>query len=182
MKRLGGVLILLGGLLLGLALGALILLTSGRFGEQTERLLPPTVGAEAADFTLPALAGGQKTLSGWQGQAVVINFWATWCPPCREEMPLLEAAAERYGDRLVIVGVNYAEDAALVQEYIASQNITFPILLDQDGLVSDRYFVRSYPMTFFVDAQGVLRAQHMGLLNAEELDRYLTTIGLESTN
>ena len=179
MKRLKGPLFLLAGLLLGVALGALVLLTGPGQPGTRERRLPPSVGSVAPDFSLKKLGGGNQKLSDLKGKPVVINFWATWCPPCKEEMPLLQRYASQYGEQMVLLGVDYAEQEPVVQEFVDTMGITFPILLDGDGSVSNLYFVRNYPTTFFVDAEGVVRAQHLGLLTEEMLQKYLKTIGLE---
>lgn len=180
-----GLLFLLGGLLFGIGLGAVVLFSgpSASAGPK-ERRLPPTVGSAARDFSLPLLDerdgdGAVITLNALKGQPVVINFWATWCPPCKEEMPLLERYATEYKGQMTVLGVDYAEDEALVRAFVEEQRITFPILLDHDGVVSDLYYVRNYPTTFFVDAEGVLRAQHLGMLTEERMVKYLETIGIQ---
>jgi thiol-disulfide isomerase/thioredoxin len=169
---------LLGGLVLGLALGAVVLLMPNRTPAETARVLPPTVGSPVADFSLDTLDGRRVSLAGWKGRPVLINFWATWCPPCREEMPLLEQVAKRYPN-LVVAGVNAGESQDLVAPFVDEFGITFPILLDSAEDVTNRYFVHSFPATFFVDADGVLRAQHIGLLTEDVLSRYLIAIGVE---
>ena len=169
---------MLAGLGLGLALGAAIFFSGPRSGDRAERSLPPSVGSTVANFQLRGLNGETVQLADLRGKPVVINFWATWCPPCIEEMPLLEATAQRYSDRLVVVGVDYAEDAQTVQAFVDTFGITFPIALDSDGAASAQYYVRSYPTTFFVDAEGVLRAQHLGALSNELMNTYLGTVGI----
>lgn len=169
---------MLAGLGLGIAMGAVVFFGGTRAGSRAERSLPPSVGSPAADFQLRQLSGETIRLSDLRGKPVVVNFWATWCPPCREEMPLLEATAQRYGDRLVVVGVDYAEDAQTVQAFVDALGITFPIALDSDGDTAARYYVRSYPATFFIDSGGVLRAQHMGALTGDLMDIYLATVGI----
>ncbi len=168
------------GLGVGLGLGALIVL---RFlppaAAAPQRNLPPSVGAEAADFSLTTLDGKTIHLSDYKGRPVVLNFWATWCPPCKEEMPLIERYAQTYGDQLVVLGIDHAESQGVVQDYVDQMGIHFPILLDQDTQVSQRYFVHSFPATFFVDADGVVRAQHLGLLSEDLLVRYLETVGIK---
>lgn len=177
-----GALILLGGLTLGLSLGFLVYVSGGHpatgAGESVVSA-PPTVGAMAPDFDLPLLNGGQKKLSSLRGKPVVINFWATWCLPCKEEMPLLEKYAAKYSDRLVVLGVNSGEAESLIQPYTSELGISFPILLDHDERVTDQYFVRNFPITFFVDGQGIIRGQSLGLLQENLLVRYLKTIGIE---
>ena len=171
--------LLLGGLLLGVLLGVVVLWSSPDNPTTTNRQLPPTVGSPAGDFTLRGLDGQVYDLSDLKGTPVVINFWATWCPPCKEEMPLLEEYARKYPDQMVILGVDYQEKEDVVRAYKEEVGVTFPILLDRTGSVADTYYVRNFPMTFFVDTEGMIRAQHLGLLTEDLLVRYLQTIGIE---
>jgi cytochrome c biogenesis protein CcmG/thiol:disulfide interchange protein DsbE len=166
------------GLLTGISLGALVLLSGPGWGDRADRRLPPVIGGPVKGIELTLTNGKTIEISSLSGKPVILNFWATWCPPCKEEMPLLEKYANRYPDELVIIGVNYVEDQDVVQRYIAGHNITFPIALDKTGNVSDLYFVRSFPMTFFVDKDGVLRAQHIGLLSDDVMKKYLELIGI----
>ena len=170
---------LLGGLILGALVGMLILRQDPGESASKDRLLPPTVGTEVPDFELSTLGGSSLALNSIRGKPLVINFWTTWCGPCKEEMPLLEAYAQKYTGKLVVMGINSAENEETVQPYIDDMEISFPILLDKAGIVSDRYFVKNFPYTFFVDENGILRGQHIGLLSEERLMMYLKTIGIE---
>lgn len=145
--------------------------------EQSEQQLPLTVGSPMKDFTLHNVSGQPITISHMKGKPLVVNFWATWCAPCREEMPLLEQAAFDHKNELNIIGVNFGEKQDLVQSFVNENKITFHVVLDETGSVADEYFVRNYPMTFFFDKNGILQAQHIGQLNQEILDRYLALIG-----
>lgn len=177
--KLKGIAFLLVGLLTGGILGALVLLGGPAGNTSSSRRLPPTVGSPVKDFTLQSLDGQNVRLADLQGKPVVMNFWATWCAPCEEEMPLLNQYAEKYADRMVVLGVNYAETEQQINEFLVETPVSFPILLDATSTVTDDYYVRSFPMTFFVDAEGVLRAQHLGMLSENLLARYLKTIGIE---
>lgn len=143
------------------------------------RPLPPTIGSAVPDFKLASTDGTLQSLSSYRGKQVIINFWATWCPPCKEEMPLLELYGQKYAETLVILGVNSGEEPDVVRPVIEKMGITFPILLDQAGNVTDLYYVKDFPYTFFIDEAGILRGQHIGLLSEERLVRYLKTIGIE---
>lgn len=170
-----------GGLLLGAVLGTL-LFANGFFVNETtkpEPGLPLTIGSPAPDFSLGQLAGEKVSLSDFKGKPVIINFWATWCLPCKEEMPLLDKVTHQHAGQVVVLGVNVGEKAGLVEAYLKETEVTFPILLDSSEKVADMYFVRNFPMTFFVDADGVVRAQQIGLLQEKNLARYLATIGIE---
>ncbi len=170
---------LLAGLLIGGVLGALVFWGGTARNAGGDRRLPPSVGSPVKDFQLASPDGEAFQLAALQGKPVVINFWATWCAPCKEEMPLLSQYAEQYADRMVVLGVNSGETPQAVAPFLQENPVAFPILLDQTMQVSDLYYVRSFPMTFFVDAEGVLRAQHLGMLSESLLARYLETIGIE---
>jgi peroxiredoxin len=134
----------------------------------------PREGFSAPDFTLDLMSGGQIALSDFRGQAVMINIWASWCPPCREEMPAIQKVYENYKDQgLVVLAVNTtnqdteAAAAAFVEEF----GLTFPIPLDRDGTVSKRYQLRGLPSTYFVDRAGVIRSVVVGGPMSESLIR-----------
>ncbi len=142
----------------------------------------PQPGAFAPDFSLTTLDAQTTSLGDLRGQAVLINFWATWCPPCRAELPALQAAYERYGDRVAFLGVDVKESGDSVANYVSQFGLTFPILLDSDGTVSDRlYQVRGIPTTFFLSPDGVVSARHVGPLTEADIDRYLAPL-LEATD
>lgn len=175
-----GAIFLLGGLLLGVGLG-LVVYFSGQGGPtdaQGTRSRPPTVGSTAPDFSLPVLGGNTQVLSDLQGTPVLINFWATWCTPCKEEMPLLEEVSKQHDGELVVLGVNAGENEAQITPFLQEVKISFPILLDESEAVTDLYFVRNFPITFFIDDAGVIRAMHLGTLQENQINRYLATIGI----
>lgn len=177
MKR-NGLLILLLGLLAGILLGAVVLFVIPGSKGNANRQLPPTVGSQAQDFELDNLSGEVVRLSSLKGKPIVLNFWATWCKPCEEELPMLEEYSKVFSRDMVVVGVNTAEDPNLVRSFIMEHNATFPIVLDEAGVVSEMYFVHNYPVTFFIDKDGVLKAQHLGQLDSGAMDRYLELIGV----
>lgn len=122
----------------------------------TGRPPSPELGYRAPDFSLATLNGKNVRLSDFAGRPVLINFWATWCGPCRAEIPSLEAASRHFGDRAVILGVNVQESPRLVAPYLAELGMTYPVVLDTDASVSLSYRVRAFPTSFFVDAHGVI--------------------------
>lgn len=126
----------------------------------------PREGFLAPDFTLDTLDGNTITLSELRGQIVVINIWATWCPPCRAETPALEKSYEQYKDSgVVILGVDLANQDPLsnVQAFAQEFSLTYPILLDQDGSVSHTlYQIKGLPSTFFVNREGIIRTAVVG--------------------
>ncbi|MBU4225323.1 MAG: TlpA family protein disulfide reductase [Chloroflexi bacterium] len=125
----------------------------------------PKEGFSAPDFTLDLLGGGQITLSELRGQPVVLNLWATWCGPCREEMPTIEKVYRDYKDLgLVVIGLNLTsqDSEQAVAAFVQELGLTFPIALDRDGSVSNRYQLLGLPTTFFIDREGVIRSVVVG--------------------
>lgn len=136
----------------------------------------PTIGHPAPDFTLTGLDGATFTLSDLRGQPVVLNFWATWCPPCRAEMPELQAASTRLDGEVAIVGVNQGESAEQVAGFVQPLGFTFPMPLDERMDVSRQYLVRNLPTTFFIDRDGIVRYTQVGPLTEATLAQRLETI------
>jgi len=135
------------------------------------------VGSPAPDFTLPTLGGGQVKLSDLKGRPVLINFWATWCPPCRYEMPAIEAMYQKYKEQgLVVIGVDVQEPENLVAAFVQQYGLTFTIALDSNGEVSSVYRVRAFPTTYFVNPEGVIQDMHRGAMNAGMIEGYLRRI------
>ncbi len=134
----------------------------------------PQVGFQAPDFTLTTLDGRTLRLHDLRGQAVILNFWASWCPPCKAEMPALQRVYEDYRDRgLVVVAVNVtAQDARPnVEAFVADYGLTFPVPLDLDARVASAYRVHSLPTTYFVGPDGVIHDIVIGGPMAEALLR-----------
>ena len=150
--------------------------TTGSAVPTTDRPAAPAVGYPAPDFTLATLDGEEFTLSSLRGTPVVLNFWATWCPPCRAELPELKTASERYVGQVAVIGVNQAEAAAAVERSAPELGLTFPIPLDHSGSVSRRYGVRSLPTTFFIDRDGIIRQIQNGPLTEAVLAQLLRAI------
>jgi peroxiredoxin len=122
------------------------------------------VGEKAPDFTLQTLDGQTVTLSDLQGKKVLLNFWATWCPPCKKEMPDMQKYYAESGDDIVILAVNIDPEND-VQAFINEMQLTFPILLDSQSAkkpISDVYAVISIPTSYFIDSTGVIQSKHIG--------------------
>lgn len=152
--------------------------TNGTSTPPSENVAPE-VGKTAPDFTLPDLDGKDVTLSSFRGKPVLINFWATWCGPCRLEMPAIQARYEQYmQDGLVVLAVDFDEPASDVQRFRDELGLSFPLLLDPGAKVQKLYRNRSYPSSFFVDAQGVIQVQHIGVMTEGQLDENLAVIGV----
>lgn len=135
----------------------------------SKAVTPVKVGEEAADFTLPDLNGTPHSLSQYRGQPVMINFFASWCEPCKEEAPHLRAFENEYGDRVKLILVNRAEPAVLAEEFVADYELTSLVLLDENNQVSKRYGVVGQPETLIIDEQGVLKYHQIGPLTTERM-------------
>jgi thiol-disulfide isomerase/thioredoxin len=176
------------GILVGVGLGMVILAAIGIgsgflfnrliANAGSEVLQAPAKTSPAPDFQLEALDGSSISLADLRGRPVLINFWATWCGPCQQEMPLLQQYYQKYKADLVVLAVNNDEPRPDVQAFVTNLNLTFPVLLDPGMKVEDLYQVRAFPTTFFVDKSGTIRYQHIGILNEGQLVQYLAQLGV----
>ena len=136
----------------------------------------PAVGRMAPGFRLPTLDGGSFQLSDQRGKPVVLNFWATWCGPCRNELPAIQNAAEHLGDQVVFAAVDQDEAADLVQSFVDEMGLTFTVPMDDGGEVGLVYNVRGLPTTFFIDRNGVIQSLWMGEMNSVTLAENIAKI------
>jgi peroxiredoxin len=126
-------------------------------------LIRPSRQKVAEDFTLKTSGGGPFRLSDHRGKAVLVNFWATWCAPCREEMPAMERLYQRHRDRgLVLVAISLDADPSVVPSYVKASKLTFSIALDPGAEVANKYGVRALPSSFVIDRQGTMTALALG--------------------
>ncbi len=116
------------------------------------------VGLHAPDFTLSLVDGSTVSLSDYQGKVVLLNFWASWCEPCVEEMDEFQAYYVEHSDEAVILAVDYRESADIVTQFVAENELTFPVALDLDGTVADLYRINHYPTNMIIDAEGIIHA------------------------
>ena len=142
-------------------------------GERPQQ--PPAtrakVGAEAPDFTLKDMQGNAVTLSQYRGKVVFLNFWASWCPPCREEMPSMERLHEVYAGRdFVMLAVNVEQDINDVRAFLQRSPHTFPILLDADARAQGLYGVYRFPETFLIDKSGIIVEHYLGARDWSSVD------------
>jgi len=129
----------------------------------------PYLGYMAPDFTLPTLEGEFITLSYFRGRPVLLNFWATWCPPCRKEMPDLQRFHERYGDQVVLIGIDWAEDPKVVRAFLEEYGISYLNVLDRQGKAFVAYRLTGLPTSFWIDEEGILRGVWYGPLKTDEI-------------
>lgn len=133
---------------------------------------------EAPDFKLENLNGETVALSDYRGSVVLVNFWATWCPPCRAEMPLLQEVADRYDQEMVVFAVNSGEEEAVVRNFVETTGLDLLFLLDPTNSVATLYRVRGFPTSLFIDEDGILQATHIGELDETLLLSYLQKVGV----
>jgi peroxiredoxin len=139
----------------------------------------PFMGELAPDFTLlDAITGESVTLSQFTGQPVMVNFWATWCGYCEDEMPYMQSAYEqRQAEGLVILAIDYAETQSEVVSYGQSHGLTFTLLLDESGEIADnQYLVEGFPTSFFIYPDGTIAFIQVGSMTADEINLQLDTI------
>lgn len=129
---------------------------------------------KAKDFKLKDLNGKEVSLSDFKGKKVFLNFWATWCPPCKAEMPDIEKLyQETKASDLVILSVDIGEDKNTVKTFIDKYNYNFKVLLDTDQEVALEYNINSIPSSFFIDKDGNIIATHIGAMNLEQMKSYI---------
>lgn len=179
-------LFVLAGLIIGVGLGVVLIFGFGlapvpgiiNSGDHSVPPPGPRVGAQAPDFELETLSGERMSLQDLRGTPVLLNFWATWCGPCRIEMPALQDRHDRYQPNFMVVAINFDEPIEAVSDYAAELGLTFPVLLDPGGEVQRLYQIRGYPTSFLIDADGMIRVQHIGQVTESQLDQYLEQVGV----
>jgi peroxiredoxin len=125
--------------------------------------LATSVGTEAGNFTLKSASGSNIRLSEYRGQVVLLNFWASWCGPCRQEFPHLDELQRKYADLgFTVFGVNVEQDRTAADKVLRDIPVTFPVLFDDNNQVSELYNVDAMPMTVLVDRNGMVRFLHRG--------------------
>ncbi len=153
---------------------------SGELGPLDTR--SAEIGELAPAFALRDPEGNIRQLSDYRGQVVWINFWATWCGPCRRELPEIQSLADEFQDEgLVVLAVNFQESAGRAVSFWEELDLDLPILLDSNGEVAEQYRTRNFPNNFFIDRDGILRALRMGFLTEGEMREKLAEVGLQAS-
>jgi cytochrome c biogenesis protein CcmG, thiol:disulfide interchange protein DsbE len=138
---------------------------------------PTTIGSVAPDFSLIDLDGNPVHLADLRGQPVIVNFWASWCGPCVDEFPLLQATAEEHaGDGLVVLGIVYQDRSEAARAFMQQNGGTWQALMDPDDRVARAYNIFGPPETYFVGRDGTIVARHIGQLTAASLDAKVASI------
>ncbi len=130
----------------------------------------PRVSGPSPDFSLQDISGKTVSLAGARGRPVIINFWATWCPPCKAEMPAINAVAQAHPDT-VVLAVDVMEGPALVHDYLTTMPLGFSPLLDPNGTVAGQYHVSSLPSSFFIGPDGIIRAINVGPMDQPTIEQ-----------
>jgi thiol-disulfide isomerase/thioredoxin len=138
-----------------LCISVMILSGCARRPPESESMLE--IGQPAPNFKLPDLSGQQVSLDQYKGKIVMLDFWATWCGPCRMTMPIMENLQKEFADTMVLLAINLQEPHDDVRDYIRAQGIRSRVLLDEEGLVGKIYGTESIPLQILIDKQGILR-------------------------
>jgi len=158
----------------------LIILTLGLLitGCSAESSQQPVVGKVAPDFKLQSLNAQSISLSSLRGKPVLINFWAIWCAPCRDEMPYIQQVYDEWHTKkLVVLAINIGGIPSQVEEFMQIQGLSLPVLLDQGGSVAQKYNVFSIPTTFFIDKNGIIYDKIIGAFqNRAQIEQRLSKI------
>ena len=150
-----------------------------QFAEALSKLEAADAARQRADFTLSDLQGNRWHLQDLKGKVVLVNFWATWCPPCRKEMPDLQALYDKYKDQGFVVLSISDEEAAKVQPFITERKITYPVLLDPGRKVNDLFQVEGIPKSFVYDRKGQIVAQSIDMRTRNQFQAMLAQAGLQ---
>lgn len=155
--------------------------SNSQFEHEKNQTVGLLEGNLAPDFTLSSLEGEAIRMSDFRGKRVILNFWATWCPPCRAEIPDMQKYYEDYHetDNVVIVGVNVTATEShsdIVRSFVKEMKMTFPVLLDEQRKVTSEYEVIAYPTSYFIDEQGVIRSKAVGPMNLEYMKKQVNNM------
>lgn len=155
----------------------LLLLFFFSFGNDPHAVRSPLIGREAPPFTLASVDDGSPiSLASLKGKPVVVNFWATWCEPCKQEHGVLTQAARLYGDRVQFVGVVYEDEKPKIDAFLQRYGSGYPALMDDGGKTAIAYGITGVPETFFIDASGTITSKYNGPLSPDLLRSHVTPL------
>lgn len=148
-------------------------------GNEQQSAVQKGQATEAADFTLKSLTGEEVTLSSLRGKIVIVNLWATWCPPCRQEMPHMQKFYEKHQEEVEILAVNLTSEdygTEKVAEFVSEFSLTFPVLLDQTGEIGKLYEVYTIPTSYIIDKEGMIFQKIIGPMDEEYMEQLITAL------
>jgi thiol-disulfide isomerase/thioredoxin len=145
--------------------------------ERSPNNVSPYVGHTAPDFELTNLSGQSFRLGDFRGHPVLINFWATWCSYCLQELPVIEKYYEHYASEFIVLAVDVGDSLADVRSVVTQYGFTFLVLRDPDSHVFQQYRLDSFPVTFILDTEGLVLVKHQGYLSENKLVEYLDKVG-----
>lgn len=154
----------------------LVVLLAVNFTGTTGKEGKPVVGFPAPDFSLKDVDGQTVRLSDFRGKPVFVNFWASWCPPCREELPDIQRLFEAKQGTVNIITVNLTsteESTDKLVRFVKDGGFTMTVLLDSNGSVANKYRIRSIPQSIFIDDKGIIRKKFTGAMTSEMLDSFV---------
>ncbi len=177
-RNLGIALFIIGLFLVGTVLLYCLTLAQNQALQGTELAIQPAVVSYAAPaLSLTSLDGTAATLADYKGQVVLVNNWATWCPPCKDEMPVLQAYFQAHAQAgFTVVAIESGEPATTVGNYVQSLELTFPVWLDPHGLALDAFKNWDLPSSYVIDRTGTVRMSWTGPVNQTTLEKYVTPL------
>jgi thiol-disulfide isomerase/thioredoxin len=150
-----------------------VIAADSRLLDDSGAVAMPSAGEVAPDFEYTMSDGTTHRLSELRGKRVLLNFWATWCEPCREEIPDLQKAADTYGDAIVILGVNKLEPIAVIPPFADELQVRFPLIVNTKGDIANRYGAKNIPTSFFINTDGTVGFRQIGVMNYEVMKLHL---------
>jgi peroxiredoxin len=133
----------------------------------------PQIGDTAPDFEFTLADGTTRKLSDLRGKKVLLNFWASWCGPCREEMPDIQKATQTYGDKVAVLGVNQREPVDIIASFENEIKVNFQLVANQNGDIAERYRVSGLPVSYFINTDGTIGARHIGVMDYATIQQLL---------
>lgn len=156
-------------IILALIAGGYFFYLQNSTSEAVQAEVGTEIGMQAPDFELRNINNEKVSLSDYRGQKVFLNFWASWCPPCRQEMPDMQKLYEEYEDEVVILAVNVGENKSTAANFMMQNNLSFTVLLDNDKSTARNYLVRGIPSSYFLDQDGIIKEKVVGAVSYQRM-------------
>ena len=171
------------GVLIGLGIGVVLYYifidkSSITILKDRDFSLAPEVGGKAPGFELRTFSGDLESLDMYSGKPVIVNFWATWCGPCRLEMPIFQRYHDENSDDIVVMTINAGESREDIERFLNEMELDLRVLLDDEHFVESLYRVQGLPSTFFIDEEGIIRYKHLGIITEGQVQGYLEEMGI----